>query len=194
MIAHDLRSPLSTVLTAAELLADEASESGDPNVQKHALTIHRSALWMREMVENILCAHASRAGQLRLRRQRVELIETLNELQELVAPLLDQKHQGQRLMSRGRSVPVFVDGRLIRLATANLVLNASKFAPRDTNIDVLVNWQPGSVRVSVTDRGPGLPGGQKDRLFEAYVQGNDSGDASRSISEAASAWDWQLSG
>jgi two-component system sensor histidine kinase KdpD len=52
----------------------------------------------------------------------------------------------------------------------NLILNASKFAPEGTRIDVVIGLRPGLLRVTVADRGPGIPPGSGALLFDAFYR------------------------
>jgi two-component system sensor histidine kinase KdpD len=88
----------------------------------------------------------------------------------VVEPLLAQRGQRLRVRSRGAAAEVSGDGRRLGQVLVNLILNASKFGEPNSPIDVTLSFSGELVRVAVADRGPGLPEGGAQRLFEAYVR------------------------
>jgi signal transduction histidine kinase len=65
-----------------------------------------------------------------------------------------------------------VDGPSVHRAVAHLVHNAVKHAPEGTAVEVAVERSPGAVSVTVTDRGPGVPAAERDRVFERFWRGD----------------------
>ena len=175
-VAHELRGPLTALATSSELLAEDF-EVLDPNQVRGMLSaIHRRTLWLQGLVENLLAAATIREGRLQLHRQSIHLNDVLADVKAVVDPLLSQR--GQRIRVRGaQAAPsVFADGRRIGQVLVNLILNASKFGKTGTLIDITVSRLPDRVRVSVADRGPGVPADQVQRLFEPYYRSAATAD------------------
>jgi signal transduction histidine kinase len=170
MVAHELRGPLTALATSSELLAEDFANLDPEQVQAMLGAMHRRALWMQGLVENLLCAATIREGRLQLWRQPVSLADVVAEADAVVAPLLAQR--GQRLRVRvARDLPqVMADSRRLGQVLVNLILNASKFSPSDTPIDVTLLRRGGTLRVTVADRGPGVAPEQAHRLFEPYYR------------------------
>ena len=69
--------------------------------------------------------------------------------------------------------------RLIQVLI-NLLSNAIKFSPQGSTVELRISWVDHSGRVSVTDRGPGIPEGFRDRVFERFTQADTADNRCRS--------------
>lgn len=167
-LAHELRTPLSSLAISSELLADGAEELDRREIRGMASTIHSGTLWLQGLVENLLCAAMLDEGRLRLRPRSIALAEIAAEVRPLVEPLLARKSQRLRVRSRGWVPRALADGRRIGQVLVNLITNASKYDDSRGTIEVTLSEQAGRVRVTVADRGPGLPFGAEQSLFESF--------------------------
>jgi len=70
-------------------------------------------------------------------------------------------------------IPVYGDHRRLEQALLNLVSNAQRFSPDGADVGVAVAAAGGQVRWTVTDRGPGIPEGDRERLFERFFVGRN---------------------
>ena len=170
-VAHDLRTPVGALAISAELLADDPEQLDPGQVRAMAAGIHRQALWLQGLVENLLCATVLGEGRFEVHPQPIMLGEILQEVRPVVEPLLAQKGQRLRLAVGRANREVAVDWRRIGQVLVNLITNASKYAGRDTPIEVRCGLRSQAVRVTVADRGPGLPVGGTAQLFEPLARG-----------------------
>lgn len=168
-VAHELRGPLTALETASEIL-DRDFDLLDPKQMRSMISsIHRRALWLRGLAENLLCAATIGDGNLWIHRRPVDLHEVIDEVAALLQPLLNRKDQ--RLRIRARAIPlVAADGHRVTQVLLNLVSNAHKYAPPGTAVVVAVATRGACVRVTVADHGPGIPAANADRLFEPYYR------------------------
>src|SRR5438105_3416468 len=169
-VAHELRGPLTALATSSELLAEDFLDLDPAQVKAMLEAMHRRTLWLQGLVENLLCAATIREGRLTLYRQSLSLSDLLADVEAVVGPLLAQR--GQRLRVRfGQGVAeVLGDSRRLSQVLVNLILNASKFGPANSPIDLTITGRGNAVRISVADRGPGVPGEYVQRLFEPYYR------------------------
>ena len=169
-IAHELRGPLTALATSSELLAEDFLQLDPEQVKSMLGAMHRRTLWLQGLVENLLCAATIREGRLSLFRQSLSLSDLLADVEAVVGPLLAQR--GQRLRVRfGQGVAeVLGDSRRLSQVLVNLILNASKFGVANSPIDLTITGRGNAVRISVADRGPGVPGEYVQRLFEPYYR------------------------
>jgi signal transduction histidine kinase len=168
--AHELRTPLAAIVASAELLADTEHRLSADRVRKTAGDIHRGSVWLQTFVENIMFANAVLAGRFRLSPEPLDLLEILNEVRPLIAPLLAQRRQRLRVSRRGGEVRVLGDRRRLAQVLLNLLSNASRHAPEGGTIDLLVRGGDRRVRSIVADRGPGLSAARAADLFELFYQ------------------------
>jgi signal transduction histidine kinase len=88
----------------------------------------------------------------------------------VVEPLLAQRGQQLRVRLSPRLPEVLADSRRLGQVLVNLILNASKFGPPSSEIEVAVTLKGRAIKVTVADRGPGVPPEQAVRLFEPYYR------------------------
>jgi signal transduction histidine kinase len=111
---------------------------------------------LAQLVENLLESVRIESGEMRLRRQPVDLAAVVADAVELMQPLVDQRDQ--RVVATLIPGPSLTgDAQRLFSVMVNLLANANKFAPDQTQIWVDMAWTPGHVTVSVEDEGPGLP-------------------------------------
>lgn len=169
-LAHDLRSPLTSVATTSELLEADLEALDRSDIRAAVGKIRRGTVWLLELAENLLAAAAITDDRLHVALRRIALLPVIDNVQGVVAPVLAQRGQQLRTFIRGEAQPVVADRRRLVQILINLVLNASTYSPAGSAIDVIV-WHHGStVRLAVADRGPGISRADRDRIFEPFVR------------------------
>jgi two-component system sensor histidine kinase KdpD len=188
-VAHELRGPLMALATSAELLVADFDSLGPEQVREMVAGIHCRALWLQELVENLLCAASLREGRLAMHLQPQNLLEVVAEVRQVVLPLLRRRDQRLRILQTAPTgLPeVQADGRRLGQVLVNLILNASKFSPPGTAVEVTLARRAGSLRATVADRGPGLPEGSIDRLFEPFFRAPSTAVVTRAVRLGATA-------
>jgi signal transduction histidine kinase len=170
-VAHELRGPLTALATSSELLAEDFVHLETEQIKDMLGAMHRRALWLQGLVENLLCAATIREGRLALYRQSLSLADLLRDVDAVVRPILAKRGQVLRVRAAAGLPEVLADSRRLGQVLMNLILNASKFGESNSPIDVTLSFtRDGVARVAVADRGPGLPPGGAERLFDAYVR------------------------
>jgi K+-sensing histidine kinase KdpD len=171
VIAHELRAPLAAMLVSSELLLDSLETPDAGQVERMARSVHRGAVWLQSLVENLICAATIREGRFQVRSVPTLLQDIVAEIQPVVEPLLASKRQNLSTVPGDSACELWADGRRIGQVLINLILNASKFAPAGTTIGLMIAAEPRRARITVSDRGPGLGRENAARLFEPYYQG-----------------------
>jgi two-component system sensor histidine kinase KdpD len=99
--------------------------------------------------------------------------DLLEALADDLAPLADD-HPLEIDIDEGLPL-VVADRASVQHVLMNLVVNATKFSPAEAPIDIDVSRETDAVRISVTDRGKGIPADERDRIFEKFVRLQDGG-------------------
>ncbi|WP_321884557.1 sensor histidine kinase KdpD [Paraburkholderia bannensis] len=178
-ISHDLRTPLTTIVGFSSMLAQTHEPSTglhDPqNAREGELieAIHDEALRMTGIVTNLLDMARLQAGSLKLNRQWTLLEETVGAALAACRRVL-ARHPVQ-VKLEGDLPLLQLDAVLMERLFSNLLENAAKYTPSDTPLTIAARrieegGQP-FVRVSIDDRGPGLPPGMGERVFEKFTRG-----------------------
>ena len=104
-VAHELRGPLMALATSAELLVADFDALASGQIREMVVGIHCRALWLQELVENLLCAAGLREGRLTMHVQPLNLIEVVAEVRQVVSPLLRRRGQRLRIMDSAPAGP-----------------------------------------------------------------------------------------
>ena len=175
-VAHELRTPIAALSATLDLLAEDALSMSRDALGSRVGTLRRSALRLEHLVENLLDAGSIEAGTFQVRAIPTSVRHTLEEALEVVQPLLDSKRQQLRSELRGEADRVLADPRRTTQVFANLIANASKYAPEASRITVSSGARDGFVRVTVTDEGPGIPVDEQARLFQRFFRSREVRD------------------
>jgi two-component system sensor histidine kinase KdpD len=176
-LVHELRTPVTALATGSELLLDDLDTLSRDDLQRIVETMHRGAMWLQGLVENVLYAASLAEGGVKIYPRALDLIELVRDVLPVVDPLMRQRNQTLRIVDRLDQVRVPADSRRIGQVLINLIANASKYSGTSTRIDVTVRRREDGVRLSVADRGPGLPPGGLTHLFGPYARGPEAGIA-----------------
>ncbi len=176
-IGHDLRTPLTAICGSADVLL---SGTCAPEQQRKLLgTIHDDAFWLSQIVENLLSITRLEEGGLQIHQQPEVLDEVVEEALAHVHGNLDT-HSVRIDIDEGCAA--LMDGRLMVQVMINLIENALKYTPEDSEIAILGKVEDGQLVIEVADNGPGIPEKDKEKIFESFFTGHALiSDASRSM-------------
>ena len=170
--AHDLKTPLTTLLGTAQLLVRRQSrDPAQPADPKLLEQIEREARRMRDLVLELLDAARVEQGGMRGPREDVDL----SQLAEEVAGRLRSTRHPFEVETEG---PVTVEADPVRMdqLVGNLCENAVKYSPEGGAVVVRVGREGAEARLSVTDRGIGIQPADLPHLFERYHRGANVDD------------------
>lgn len=155
-LSHEFQTPLSAQIASIELLRDHLRGGSDAVALRLADAQYRGTMRLSQLVDNLLESVRIESGEMRLRRQPVDLAAVVNDAVELMQPLVDQRDQ--RVVRRVVPGPLLTgDPQRLLSVMVNLLANANKFAPDQSAIWLDMEWTPEQVTVWVEDEGPGLP-------------------------------------
>ncbi|HEY6000117.1 MAG TPA: DUF4118 domain-containing protein [bacterium] len=168
-VSHDLRTPLATITGAATALRDEGERLDAGQRAELVETVCAEAERMERLIGNILDMVRIESGAMHLRRDWVPLEEVLGSA--LVR--LDARLAGRRVTTDlPEGLPLVpVDPVLFEQVFVNLLDNALKYTPAGSPLAVGARFTSGAVEIEVADRGPGIPAGQEERVFEKFQRG-----------------------
>jgi two-component system, OmpR family, sensor histidine kinase KdpD len=171
-ISHDLRTPLTTIVGFASMLAQAQEANGAP-ADNLVDAIHEEALRMTGLVTNLLDMARLQAGGVQVNRQWTPLEETVGAALRATKRLLERRPVSVRLAA---GLPLLqLDAVLMERLFSNLLENAAKYTPAGSALSVgaVQIEEDGKpfVRVTIDDNGPGLPRGLETRIFEKFTRG-----------------------
>ncbi|HEV8534721.1 MAG TPA: ATP-binding protein [Candidatus Limnocylindria bacterium] len=169
-VAHELRTPVSALIASLDLVVDDALTMPRPELSVLAGALRRSALRLEHLVENLMDAGSIEAGTFQVRAMPASLRHSLSEALAFVQPILESKGQQLTTALEPDADRVLADERRTTQVLANLISNASKYAPEGTRVTVAAKSVDGFVRVTVADEGPGIPTEEQNRLFQRFFR------------------------
>jgi signal transduction histidine kinase len=166
-VSHELKTPLTNVRLYAELLEDHLPED-DAVAQQRLGVLLAECRRLGRLINNVLTfARARRTPQV-LHPQPGCVDDVVRELAAQFEPALAAKGVTLRLEA-GASRTVNVDADVLSQILGNLLGNVEKYAP-GAPVVVRTEQEPGRARVTVHDGGPGIPAGERERVFEPFVR------------------------
>jgi len=168
-VSHDLRTPLATITGAASTILENGARLDAQTRQDLLESVREEADRLNRLVQNLLEMTRLESGALQLRRE-------WHPLEEVIGAALSRL--GNQLADRrvDTNVPpdlplVPIDDVLIEQVLINLLDNAIKYTPRSSPIRIIATATDVAVTVEVADRGPGVPRGEEDKVFEKFYRG-----------------------
>jgi signal transduction histidine kinase len=164
MLGHELRNPLSPILTALQLMRLRGGESREQAV------IERQVGHLVRLVDDLLDVSRITRGKIELKREPLELSAAVASGIEMARPLLEQRRQRLEVDVAADGLSVYGDLNRLGQVTANLLTNAAKYSDPSTIIRVTARRTNGTVVLAVRDEGVGIPADMLERLFDLFYQ------------------------
>lgn len=163
-LTHEVKSPLSAIRGAAELLQEPMEEA---QRQRFLTNIQRETQRIQEMVDRMMELTALETRRVLDNAQPVALLPLLDELAHASHGVATQR--GCRItVAASEDVTVEADPFLLRRAVSNLLENALDFSPEGGHIELGLQVQGRWAQITVRDQGPGIPGYAQDKVFEKF--------------------------
>jgi len=164
-IAHELRTPLSNLLTHTQVTLTRERSLED---YREALHSNLEELqWMAQLVNDMLYLAKADHGLLAPHREPLQLAEEVDVLLDFFAPLAEDANV--RLNREGES-RIEGDRNMLRRALSNLLDNALRFTPVDGEVRIRIVDEVQGVSVSVENSGEGIPADLLPRLFDRFYR------------------------
>ncbi len=171
MIAHDLRSPLTSIYATIRLL-QEAEEAGQPPPTESKELIgaaERSCRKMLELITLYLDVAKLDAGVSEINNEPLRLANAVRgELAEQEAVIRKKKLEVSASVPEG--IVVEADADLLSRVVQNVLDNAVKFSPWGGRVEVSARILAGRAELTIQDSGPGIPAEELPLLFDRYHQ------------------------
>lgn len=172
MLAHELRTPLSALRTAAEAFRLKVPDDAD--LQTLQGVVQRQVRQLTRLTDDLLDVSRITRDKLTLQRRTVVLAEVVEAAVETVRPLMN--HRKHAFTLDLPSAPVHVDGDFARLVQilSNLLDNAARYSPPESRVRLAVQPASDHVLIKVEDTGAGIERDHLPRLFDLFTQGHRS--------------------
>jgi two-component system phosphate regulon sensor histidine kinase PhoR len=166
-VSHELRTPIASIGAAAETLAEGGIEENESS-ELVGLILRQTAR-MRELIDDLMDLAEIESGAGTLEKKEIALLSLAGEIARDLAAAAREKRV-EVVLGGDESVTVSGDRRRLAQVVRNLLDNAIKFSPADARVDVRVSVDSGSPVLTVEDQGPGIPKGEREKIFQRFYQ------------------------
>lgn len=173
--SHELRTPLNAILGFAQILENDLP---DGRQKDSATLIHNAGQHLLKLINEVLDISRIESGDIGMSMEVIALNPLLEEAYHYLKPL--EKVRDMSIETRFEpGLKVRADRQRLLQVILNLLANALKYGPENTQVTVSAYRQQGHIRVEVQDQGKGIPAEHRSRLFTPF----DRLGAERTVTE-----------
>ncbi|MEP1095617.1 MAG: PAS domain-containing sensor histidine kinase [Cyclobacteriaceae bacterium] len=167
MASHEFRTPLTTILSSANLIGKYVESDQQISREKHVDRITKSVQNLTNILNDFLSLEKLESGALSITRNDIDLKNLLEEVSEDMSGTFKE---GQEIQMTCASIIVNSDEHILRNILFNLISNASKYSPVNAPIEILAKQKENHVCIKVVDVGMGIPKEERKNLFERFFR------------------------
>ena len=166
--SHELRTPLASMRSIGEvsLQSDHPAEVYRDVIASMLEEVGR----LTHLVDSLLVISRADSGQISLELSDFSCLDLIQEVVGVVGILAEDKRQAIQITGSS-GISIQADRGILRQAILNLVENAIKYSPAESEIRIAVVSAPGArAEISITDQGPGIPSAEQTRIFDRFYR------------------------
>lgn len=169
-LAHELKTPLTPIMSSSELLAENLKEEPWASLAKN---VYRGASDMNDRLDDLLDVAKGEVGILRLSMEDIDPTPFIHQIAEEMLPLI--KHHKQKMtIDLPPDLPhIMGDEVRLRQVLRNLVNNATKFTHEEGTITIRARTDGDKLVIDIEDTGRGIDAEKLDKIFQPYVRLGD---------------------
>ena len=177
MTSHEFRTPLTTILSSAELLEDFGNIWSKDKKDSHFNHIKVNVKHMTQLLDDVILIGKAEVGQLECNPTKLDVVQFCRDLVEEIHPsFISNNHI--TFVSQARVLYASLDEKLLRHILSNLLANAIKYSPSGGTIDFYLSRQEQEISFQIQDRGIGIPSTEIEHLFSSFYRASNVGNIS----------------
>lgn len=169
-VSHDLRTPLAVISGYVETLQMKQGKLSQEQEKKYLQIIHQSSEHLSKLVSDLFELSKLEARQVELHKQPFVLAELLQDVSAKYKILAAEKQLDLKAQISAKEVRVNGDLKMIERVLQNLIDNAIKHSPENSEIILDLHQQDGKVELSVKNTGIGIPEEDLPKIFDRYYK------------------------
>ncbi|MBK5107061.1 MAG: GAF domain-containing protein [Anaerolineales bacterium] len=176
MIYHDLRSPLSNIVSSLDVFDAMLPKEGDPAFRSLLNIALRSTERIQRLTNSLLDMSRLESGQPVVQRISSSPVALAVDAIDAVSPVAETKNQAITLKLPGDSPTLMIDADMIHRVLINLLENAVKYSPPDGEIILGAEFDEQETKIWIQDSGPGISASEQEFIFDKFTRLNPEGD------------------
>jgi len=169
-MSHELRTPLSAIIGFSELMLDGVPGEINDEQRQCLNDILGSGRHLLNLINDVLDLSKVEAGKIELRLESLNLTDIINDVVQIVKPMLDDNRHRLEVSVEEGLTQVYADEKRLRQIFLNLLSNAIKFTPSGGKLGIEVGRKGDWCQVSVVDNGISIRKKDQERIFEPFTQ------------------------
>ena len=174
MVSHEYRTPLTVIQSSSDLIKTLLSKNDFVKIPNYLNRIQNSIQSMIQLLEDVLNIERTSNNKMHLHIVELDLCEFFFRSSDEFEVLDNKKHQ-IKISSNTEKCKIKTDEKVLRHIVFNLVTNAIKYSPEDTEILIDIDDYEDRVVIKVEDQGIGIPEEDLKYLFEPFHRGKNTG-------------------
>jgi signal transduction histidine kinase len=170
VLAHELRTPLSPILTSSSILNEQIASTADVRLKQLAANINNSTQILSNRLEELLDLARYSRGAFTLNTQPTDMSQFIAGVVARYQPFIENSEHRFILNVPARLPVVEIDPSRLEQVIINLLSNAVKYSPVDTRIELAVREIGPSLQIEVRDEGDGLSADEISKIFQPYYR------------------------
>lgn len=173
MASHEFRTPLSTILSSANLIARQNEPGKEEQRLKNVERIRSSVKNLVDILNEFLSLGRLEEGKVSVHPEAFDLVAFM---EAIVQELEHARKPGQqvRINATQPAIPVKLDQQFVRNIFLNLVSNALKYSPEGKPVDIILRPQSTTIQVQIVDQGVGIPEDEHKHLFDLFFRARNA--------------------
>lgn len=171
-VSHELRTPLTTIAGYLEIVAEEFEDSMQPRHERMLEATRRNVARLKQLIDDLLALSKAEGRQSEM--VPIDLGLLVREVVTDVRITAARRGIHVHVDTPDDVVPVVADRAMLHRAFLNVITNAVKFSHDGESVDVALTRSGGTVEVSITDRGIGIPAAEIDRLGTRFFRASNA--------------------
>jgi PAS domain S-box-containing protein len=172
-ISHEFRTPLTAILSSSEILEHLIGRLSEEQRAGHFTAIHDAVIRMTELLDDVLFIGRAETGAVPYRPVTISLSVFFEQLLREIRAGDNKKHT-ITFLAEGESNNVQLDEKLLWQICSNLLSNALKYSPADTDVVLRVLCSGDILQIVVSDQGIGIPENEQDQLFDTFFRATNT--------------------
>ncbi len=171
-VAHDLRTPLTSILGYLDLAA--AGSVDEATRQKYLSIAYSKSKRLEKLIEDLFSFTKLTSGEIRLNIVSIDLVKMMEQLLDEFYPSFQDNHLECEFVTSAPSIVIEADGDQLARAFANLIGNAVKYGAAGKNIKIELGLEANQARVAVTNFGELIPPEDMAYIFNRFYRVENS--------------------
>lgn len=173
--SHEFRTPLTTVLSSAELIQRNIKKITEDKIIDYTERVKNSVAYLTKLLDDVITINKADSGKLRNEAKTINLHSLCSEILETTSLFAGEKH---KIVFDYQSLEknCLLDDKLMRFILSNLLSNAIKYSPKGGTVTFLVQDSGKELIFKIEDEGIGIPEEDKPLLFEPFHRSKNCED------------------